>query len=129
VEKRTTDGYIWMGTAVRFLRDIDETYYVYKPGFVLGNIRDLTEHLDQYEMHVTRRVADVLVEFERDRMDELQKAQKDDPETDLEETRMMKMEEVVEVVEAARQVQTTMLAEAEGQVAFITRDSSTMSEV
>jgi hypothetical protein len=122
VEKRTTNGYIWMGTSVRFLRDVTEGWPVFGEGFVVGNIENLCRYLSQYEMIVTTRVAEPFETFRQKAMAELAEAQGEDPDTGFEDSRTLTRAEAEKISRIANEVQITMLAEAKGQVAFITRD-------
>jgi hypothetical protein len=122
MEKRTTHGYIWIGTSVRYLSDCTTGYLVHGEGFLSDNVRILTRLLSEYEMHVTARVAESLTKTRDGWLMELAEAVETDGETDFETTRRLTEAEAADIRSTAKQIQTTLLAEARGQVAFITRE-------
>jgi hypothetical protein len=122
MEKRPTDGYIWIGTGVRYLTDCSMGYRVLGNDYVEGNIKGLLNLLEEYDMLVTARVAEKLTRMRDGWLAELAEAKAADSDTDFETSRVLTGDESTELSMAAREVQITLLAEARGQVAFITRD-------
>lgn len=122
MEKRSTHGYIWIGTGVRYLSDCAAGYRVFGDGFIAGNIEKLNDLLRAYEMHVTARVAEQLTEIRNAWLSELEDALDADSASDIHNSRSLTKAEAENLNEIAKQIQTTLLAEARGQVAFVTHD-------
>jgi hypothetical protein len=119
MQSRTTDGYIWMGTAIRFLRDCKKGWKADGDGWVLTNMDQLLELLTRYDMHVSCRVAEplaVIADQLRADIGALSAAE------DESAHRLLTAEEASNVSLIAYHIQTTVVAEAAGQRAFITRD-------
>ncbi|WP_369253325.1 hypothetical protein [Geodermatophilus amargosae] len=104
---------------MRYLLDAAPRHPVFGVGAIRSNIQTLLDRLEQYEMHVTRRVAlpleDLAAEIDQDL-----EAHKE--EEGWEKTRTLTPDEQKRLKKTASSVRTTMLAEAAGQIAYITRD-------
>ena len=72
MEQRPTSGYIFIGTAVRFLQDTMAGAPVFGDGRLQDNTQRFMNKLTQYEFHVTRRAClgftELLTEWEADRL-------------------------------------------------------------
>lgn len=119
MENRSVDGYVYMGTAVRYLMDAGTNYRVHGVSRVVENIGELRDLLTLYEFHVTNRVAQDLYDFRDEMLAELS-AHADDP--DWEASRTLSADESGRLSLQATTLRATMMAEAEGKVAFIASD-------
>lgn len=119
MEKRATSGYIYLGTAIRYLVGIHQGAPVHGDGAVADNIRGLLDRLETYEFHVARRVAreieDLGIKWEL----ELADHEGDD---EWSHSRVLSADEASVLGDRARIVRETVLAEASGKIAFIATD-------
>lgn len=119
MEARPTDGYIAMGTCVRYVADVQAGWFWYFKSGPRENIEWLLADLADNRMHVSLRMARPLaaavqrIDSERDSSDNR---------AAFEKLRQLSQEEADEIRRHAQALRDTMLAEAEGQVAFITTD-------
>lgn len=119
MEKRSTDGYIFLGTAVRYLMDIDEGDRVFGEGAIDENILHLRTGLANYEFLVTWRLSQSLESLRTKWHLELAQSESS---ADLRENRAVTAQERSDLRSAAQNVRATMLAEAEGKLAYIAED-------
>lgn len=119
VEKRSVDGYVYVGTAIRYLVDCQEGYGVFTPGGVVDNIESLNRKLMVYELFVTVRVLGRLSDTVREWREE---AAAHEDEEAWEESRALTGDEADKVRAAANTGRETLLAEASGKVAYIAED-------
>lgn len=119
MEKRTTYGYIYLGTVVRYLLDALEGTALHASGTVAENVRNLRGLLAQYEFHVTSRVSGRLWELLDEWETELREHEDDEAWI---QNRGLSKSECEILRDTCGIVRETLLAEAEGKVAFITSD-------
>ncbi|TDL44060.1 hypothetical protein [Microbacterium oleivorans] len=119
MEKRGTNGYIYLGTAIRYLVASPPGTHVYGDGAVTGNIRGLLRRLEAYEFHVTRRVARQIEDLSSKWETELAEHQGDE---EWSRSRVLSAEEAGVLTDRAKIVRETVLAEAAGKTAFIATD-------
>lgn len=122
MEHRRTYGYMYIGTAVRYLMDIAPTEPIFAPATLRENIVELDRLLTDYEFHVTSRLAygitNLVAEWDSE-------AETHDNDDDWKDTRRLTQEEHRKVTTDASHIRETMLAEAMGKMAFIASDSDT----
>lgn len=125
MEERSVDGYIWIGTSVRFLIDVRQGYNFRREDGVATNIEDLVAHLDLYGFHVTRRVAEPLHELLLRWKDEAREHSGANSAEDhaawLNDDSLSEADYAV-IDSVSSTLRTTLLAEAEGKIAFIVQD-------
>jgi hypothetical protein len=119
MEARPTDGYIRMGLAVRLLVDAVAGLPVFRIGFAFDSLDQLLRSLPEYELHVTARIAHPLIRI-RDRWN-TERSEHHDDDAWI-QARRLSDTEAEELRGTAITIQETILAEARGNVAFITRD-------
>jgi hypothetical protein len=61
MERRSIHGYIWVGTALRYLADADVNWAVHGPGFVVDNANALRSWLEYVKLPVTLRAYDAVL--------------------------------------------------------------------
>ncbi|WP_158373071.1 hypothetical protein [Cellulosimicrobium cellulans] len=119
MEKRTVDGYIFLGTAIRFLLDSREGARIFGESRIVANATTLQNDLLNYEFHVTYRVLwrlwGMLEEFESDR-----KEHEDDQA--WAKSRALSRAEADELTQVASTGRETLLAEAAGKFAYVASD-------
>ncbi|MEF3403015.1 hypothetical protein [Agromyces sp. CCNWLW203] len=119
MEQRSTDGYIFLGTAVRYLMDMKPGFTVYGDAHVLFNINSLEHMLDAYEFYVTSRVGYALFKVRDELAKDLADHEGDD---EWIGQRGLTDNETTRIVNAAGILRETLLAESKGKVAFIASD-------
>lgn len=119
MEKRATDGYIFLGTAIRYMMHVHEGHPIFGAGFLFDNVEDFEKKLAQYEFHVTDRVAAELWALLRAWERELAEHSDDE---DWIKARTLTSDEQSKIWRAASTARDTVLAEAAGRVAFIATD-------
>jgi len=119
MEIRATSGYIYLGTAVRYLMDLDTGAQIHGDSLVLQNIDELQRFLVEYEFHVTRQVATSLISLRDEWAAEAAEHAND---ADWPSSRLLSDAECEKVVEASKTIRETMLAEGWGKVSFIASD-------
>ncbi|WP_213281531.1 hypothetical protein [Cellulomonas hominis] len=117
MEKRSVGGYVYAGTAVRYLMDCNGGELIFEKGAVLENIDGLSRRLLDYELHVTWRVAANL----RALSDEWRREQTESPD-ESQDNRVLTQGEAEQVRRAAMICRETLLAEAAGKIAYIAED-------
>jgi hypothetical protein len=55
MEKRPVWGYVWFGTALRYLQDASVRHQIEPPGGILENIESFIKDLDKFNFKVTQR--------------------------------------------------------------------------
>lgn len=98
--------YIFFGTSLRYLQDVEEGLSVHGSNFVLHNIASIFSYLDEFNLVVTKRVSYELKMF----TEELKKTDKDHELTNQEAEKLSRI---------MTDLRKTLIAEAEGNVAFI----------
>ncbi len=119
MEKRTTGGYIYLGTAIRYLIGLSQGVPIYAEGTVADNVAGLLQRLESYEFHVASRVAREIKELGEKWAAELSDHPEDE---EWSKSRVLTSEEVFILTDRARILRETVLAEASGKVAFIATD-------
>jgi hypothetical protein len=119
VEHRETYGYIFIGTAIRYV--IDQSLVpgalIHGQGRLISNLNQLESYLSEYEFHVTLRVLGPLFEMragwvaEAQGHDETWKA-----------NRGITQDESHEIRTASTAARETLLAESQGKRAYIATD-------
>lgn len=119
MEKRSTSHYVFIGTAVRYLLDSSVGQRIHEPGGILENISLLSTQLEDAEFHVSHRLMAGLLQQQRAWATEAEGHEDDDA---WASTRALTSDEQAKVMRDAGILRETILAEAEGQVAFIAAD-------
>jgi hypothetical protein len=119
MEQRTTATYVYIGTAVRYLLDSQNGQPVYGRGGLVDNIEKLAAQLESAEFFVSHRLAKPLL-FQQDIWNRDAAQHADDQEWIT--TRGLVDAERRELERNANVLRDAILAEAEGQVAFIASD-------
>lgn len=119
MEKRAVSGYVYVGTAIRYLMDTREHYGVYGDGQVLSNIESLLSRLATYDLFVTLRVLGPLRALADAWDSEAADHEGDD---EWRKSRVLTAEEIRNLRECARTGRETLLAEAAGKIAYIAED-------
>jgi hypothetical protein len=111
MERRSLDRYVWLGMALRYLRDAREGTSVHGAGFVLGNLKEFKELLPQVALFVSERGTgwSGLDAVEK----ELEATEEDAKLTAL---------QAIELSRAASDLSTTVLSESSGTFGFIVTD-------
>jgi len=118
MEQRTTYGYIYLGTIVRYLLDTRPGAAIFADATILENIANLDYLLGEYEFHVTRRVSYEIFELQNKWAAEKEL----DESGELASTRTITEAETAYLTAAARITRETLLAEASGKISFIASD-------
>lgn len=119
MERRATSGYIFLGTAIRYLIGAVEGTPIYSEGALLSNLQELLRRLEIYEFYVTKRVAHQLLDLCKKWESEHEDHKGDD---EWSQSRILTGEEASLLGDQARIVRETVLAESSGKVAFIATD-------
>lgn len=109
MKSKSIGRYIDLGGIKRYLRDVREGWAVHGEGYILESIEWFLAALDEFHLPVTRRAAWKLVEF---------KETVEESPADHTLTR----EEANQLAEIMDELKNTLMAEAEGNVAFIVTD-------
>jgi hypothetical protein len=117
MKPRPTNGYIWIGAGVRFLVDANSTTPVFPEEYIVPTIGIVLRYLDEYELLVTRRVAKQLEAMRDGWLIELSASSDSEA---LKSTRRMTAFEATRLRQSALDVSTTLQAESEGQIIFVT---------
>lgn len=120
MEQRATNGYIYLGTAIRYLIDAQVGTPLHGEGAIVENLRGLREKLEEYEFFVTARLANPLWLKLREWDAEL--TQHKDDEEDWASTRELTAAETEHLRDLAVQIRQTVLAESAGKMAYIASD-------
>lgn len=118
--KRTVLGYVYIGTVVRFLLERSAGQAVLVPTTIADNIRWLISHLERAEFFVSQRLAERLLGDMREGW--LREADEHSDDAEWATTRTLTADEQKNLTTNANIVREAILAEAEGQVAFIASD-------
>lgn len=116
MEQRPVSGYVYIGTAIRYLMECRPGTPKDGRGYVLDNIAGLDRRLMQYELHVTRRVLNGIFQTASEWRDESQ------PGDGVDDVRRLTEEEAESLRECASVGRETLLAEAAGKVAYVAED-------
>lgn len=119
MEKRKTYGYIYLGTVVRYLIDASEGMPIFRTGAILENVINLRKRLIDYEFFVSARVGGPLWEL-AETWETESAGNKEDGQWS--ENRRLTSDEETSLVRTAGILRETLLAEAQGKVAFIASD-------
>lgn len=119
MERRPVSGYVYIGTAIRYLIDCSAGGRIFGEAFVLDNIGELFEKLDEYDLHVTSRVLHRL-RLLADEWKEESVAHAEEP--DWEASRRLTTREATDLTGVATSGRDTLLAEADGKIAYIAED-------
>lgn len=101
--------YIFFGTALRYLQDVDAGFTVHGEEYVLYNIDSFLYSLQEFDLPVTQRAAYELQAFR----DKLSKSASDSKCT---------VEEANELCKIMEDLRKTLFAEAKGNIAFVVTD-------
>jgi hypothetical protein len=126
MENRSTYGYIFLGTAVRYLIDATPNTKVFGSGAIDSNISDLRQRLEEYGFHVTWRLAGSFDELQVPWRNELLA---NDADQTWRDSRVLSSQELSKVTQLAGNVRETMLAEALGKRAYIAQDKRYSVEI
>lgn len=140
MELRTSNGYIYIGTSVRYLMDVQDGWPVFSDGGIANNIENLENLLEEYEFHVTHRIhARLLRMLEKWKQeagspdaanadsievsdDEHGKFVSADDQQVQSQDVVLSESQATELREAARLLRETVLAEASGIVNYVASD-------
>lgn len=109
MESRSINEYIFFGTVLRYLQDVQEGWRVHGHGLILYNIDKLFDSLEQFNLPVTKRAAYKIEEYR----DELATHDSD---------YRLSREEANKLREIISDLRNTLEAEAKGNIAFIVTD-------
>ena len=120
-------SYIYFGTCVRYLQDVEEGWKVEGGGFVLDNINKFFMCLDKFNLPVTKRASYKLVEFKENltqinSSNESPEGSTDDTDEDADSEHLLSFEEANNLRQIMSDVRKTLDAETSGNVAYIVTD-------
>lgn len=114
MEKRDVGGYVWFGTCIRYLQDVETGWFLRSPAGILTNLEEFFRWSEYLQLTVTSRTrAFGSLQEIRNR---LEAASGDDPE------RQCSPSEASELRQAVSQVRETLEAELRGRVAYVTNE-------
>lgn len=119
MKERYIAGYVYVGTAVRYLADARVGAAIFGNGMLEQNIEQFEVGLQEYGFHVTERVAHGLWTLRAEWLEEAEEQQGDD---EWREQRSLTQSEQRTLERSANTARDTLIAEAEGMVAFIASD-------
>ena len=137
MEKRATAGYIYIGTAVRYLMGAMAGWPIFSEGAVANNIRQLDVLLQRYEFHVTHRLLEPLLEmlegWEKEvgldlpeiqgaDLSEMKERDQSAPGGEATSGRELTLEEAERLWKRAQILRETLLAEASGKINYAASD-------
>lgn len=137
MEKRATAGYIYIGTAVRYLMGATAGWPVFSEGSVANNIRQLDMLLQRYEFHVTHRLLEPLLEMlegwekevgldlpeiEGADLSEMEEGDQTALGGEATNARELTLEEAERLWKRAEILRETLLAEASGKINYAASD-------
>lgn len=106
--KRAISTYIHLGTVIRFLQDAKSSHSIHKDGWILENIEKLFEHLDNFNLKITKNT---------DSSAELRKLESELKKRPLDET--LNEEDVQKISGIAGRIKETLYAEADSSIVYI----------
>ncbi len=109
MQSKRISRYIYFGTALRYLQDVEAGWKVHGEGYALENMDAFFEYLEEFQLPVTQRAAYQLKQF-RDGLKELPS------------DHILTAEEASKLKETMKTLRETLFAEADGNVAFIVTD-------
>ena len=121
-------SYIYFGTCVRYLQDVEEGWNVEGHGFVLDNINAFFKCLDKFNLPVTKRASYKLLEFKKklsqnDSSNENPEKNVDEDNEENEDTeRGLTLDEARNLMQIMSDIRKTLDAETSGNVAYIVTD-------
>lgn len=132
MEKRNSNGYIYIGTSMRYLMDISEGHLIFHERSIAHSIRALSDLLERYKFHVTKRmflhVEEMLRKWEEEVWLNVDDSMPDDVDSVDKDTlekksgRAITAEEVGVLIRYAGIAREGLLAEATGIVNYVASD-------
>ncbi|MFI6855990.1 hypothetical protein [Streptomyces sp. NPDC050416] len=118
MESRSVDQFIYIGTMIRFMQDVNKGWRASGRGGVLENYEMLLQWLSDNGMHVSWRAAQTQLSTVMNEVRERVSAEAEDDQHVI----LLTADEASEINEGANSLRETLLAETEGYESYVVTD-------